>query len=63
VVAVNAADEPATLELPIGDSADGPVRLEPVALPGFGEVAASAAVGGTVTVALAPRSGGLFRIA
>jgi hypothetical protein len=64
LIAVNAADEPVTLELPIGgDSADVHARLEPIALPGFGEVEASAAVDGTVTLALTPRSGGLFRIA
>jgi hypothetical protein len=62
VVAVNAADDPATLEVPIDGEGGSASRLDPVALPGFGDVRGSAVVGGSATLALPARSGGLFRI-
>ncbi|MFL5709104.1 MAG: hypothetical protein ACJ77Y_08990, partial [Chloroflexota bacterium] len=64
VIAVNAADEAATIHVPIdGDvPPDRPLRLDPVDLPGFGVVGVSAVAGGSATLVLPPRSGGLFRI-
>ncbi|MFL5714032.1 MAG: glycoside hydrolase family 13 protein [Chloroflexota bacterium] len=64
VIAVNAADEAATIHVPIdGDvPPDRPLRLDPVDLPGFGVIGVSAVAGGSATLVLPPRSGGLFRI-
>jgi neopullulanase len=59
VVAVNAADEPVSLELDV--AADGAI-LESVALPGYGGIDVSPTTGGVAVLALPARSGGLFRV-